>query len=100
MKNTTTLARIRFLSMKGESSAPRSQQREVGNGTSKVNDHVEGVKRFEVTRTILSVLARSLAGTKGCLLSPMKRRLIRWPTPCYAVARVAGRRLLVLVLAF
>lgn len=35
MRNTTTLARMRFLSMKGENSAPRPSQRDAGNGTTK-----------------------------------------------------------------
>jgi hypothetical protein len=42
MQNTTTLARIRFLSMKGIRAAV--PQREVGNGNSKVNDRAIRVK--------------------------------------------------------
>src|SRR4029077_13162821 len=53
----------------------RTPRRSLSNATrqtarSKVNDHVEGVNRFEVTRTIRVFLPRSLAG-RGLLTSPI-----------------------------
>ncbi len=45
MRKTTALARIRFLSMKGESLAPRPATRS-GNGILKVNERAGRVKRI------------------------------------------------------